>query len=147
MDGDQTALPALRETLNDPAVTNQWGDLARATQWSLIERHARDNPLLREATRAKLELMRADLVGSNPTSLELLLVDRVVTCWLHLHWLELTYSVDDRMSPSLQAHYQRCITTAQKRYLAASKTLAQVRRLVVPVLQVNIASKQVNVAG
>jgi hypothetical protein len=51
------------------------------------------------------------------------------------------------MSPSLQAHYQRCITTAQKRYLAASKTLAQVRRLVVPVLQVNIASKQVNVAG
>ena len=34
-----------------------------------------------------------------------------------------------------------------RRYLSALKTLALVRKLAVPVLQVNIARKQVNVAG
>src|SRR5262249_53345289 len=38
-------------------------------------------------------------------------------------------------------------TAGSKRYLAAIKTLALVRKLVIPVLQVNIARKQVNVAG
>jgi hypothetical protein len=44
------------------------------------------------------------------------------------------------------AHYQRSLSAAQKRYLAAIKALAVVRKHVVPVLQVNIARKQVNVA-
>jgi hypothetical protein len=51
------------------------------------------------------------------------------------------------MSPELGTYYQRSLERAQKRYLAAIKTLAQVRKLAVPVLQVNIARKQVNVAG
>ena len=34
-----------------------------------------------------------------------------------------------------------------RRFLAAVKTLALVRKLAVPVLQVNIAKKQVNVAA
>jgi hypothetical protein len=36
---------------------------------------------------------------------------------------------------------------AHRRYLSAIKTLATVRKLALPVLQVNIAKKQVNVAG
>ena len=38
------------------------------------------------------------------------------------------------------------LTAAQKRYLGAIKGLAEVRRLALPVLQVNIAKKQVNIA-
>ena len=45
------------------------------------------------------------------------------------------------------SYLQRCIDWAHKRYLSAIKTLAVVRKLAVPVLQVNIARKQVNVAG
>ena len=37
--------------------------------------------------------------------------------------------------------------SAEKRYLAAIKMLALVRKLAVPVLQVNLARKQVNVVG
>ncbi len=48
---------------------------------------------------------------------------------------------------SLAALCQRCTVRAHKRYLSAIKTLALVRKLAVPVLQVNIARKQVNVAG
>jgi hypothetical protein len=51
------------------------------------------------------------------------------------------------MSLELGNYYQRSISSAQKRYLAAIKTLALVRKLAIPILQVNIAKKQVNVAG
>ena len=44
-------------------------------------------------------------------------------------------------------HYQRRMNHSHKRYLSALKTLALVRKLAVPVLQVNIAKKQINVAG
>jgi hypothetical protein len=91
--------------------------------------------------------MRSELAGASPTPLERLLVERVVACWLHLHHLEIGYSAQESMSLELGAYYQRCLSSAQKRYLAAIKTLALVRKLAVPVLQVNIARKQVNMAG
>jgi len=37
--------------------------------------------------------------------------------------------------------------SAVRRYLAAIKSLALIRKLAVPVLQVNIAKEQVNLAG
>jgi hypothetical protein len=36
--------------------------------------------------------------------------------------------------------------SAQRRYLAAFRSLAQVRRLLTPMVQVNIAERQVNLA-
>jgi hypothetical protein len=51
------------------------------------------------------------------------------------------------MSLELGSYYQRSISAAHKRYLSAIQTLATVRKLVLPVFQVNIARKQVNVAG
>jgi hypothetical protein len=42
--------------------------------------------------------------------------------------------------------YQRRMNHSHKRYISAFKTRALVRKLAVPVLQVNIAKKQVNVA-
>jgi hypothetical protein len=44
-------------------------------------------------------------------------------------------------------YYQRRMDHSHKRYLSALKTLAQVRKLAVPVLQINIAKKQTNIAG
>jgi hypothetical protein len=93
------------------------------------------------------DLLRDELAGPNPTPLKRLLVERIVACWLHLHHLEAIYSGKESMSLDLGSYYQRSISSAQKRYLAAIKTLAVVRKLAVPVLPVNIARKQVNVAG
>jgi len=44
-------------------------------------------------------------------------------------------------------YQQRRMDRAHKRYLSAIKALALVRKLALPVLQVNIARKQVNVAA
>jgi hypothetical protein len=45
------------------------------------------------------------------------------------------YSQKDSLSLELGTYYQRSIDRAQKRYLTAIKTLAQVRKLAVPILQ------------
>ena len=113
---------------------------------SVSAAHRVDEALAKSLTR-KLDLLRDELAGPNPTPLERLLVERIVACWLHLHHLEATYSGKEGMSLALGSYYQRSITSAQKRYLVAIKTLALVRKLAIPVLQVNIARKQVNVAG
>jgi hypothetical protein len=146
--GDTTTLPALRELLKDPLTVDLFGgDLARQAQLTLLSKFSGKNLLYKESLTRKLELLRAELSGPSPTPLERLLVDRVVTCWLHLHHLEMIYAQKESMTLELGSYYQRCISSAQKRYLAAIKTLALVRKMAVPVLQVNIARKQVNVAG
>ncbi len=42
---------------------------------------------------------------------------------------------------------EHLLNGAQRRYDDAHKTLAQVRRLIVPVVQLNVANQQVNVVG
>ncbi len=42
---------------------------------------------------------------------------------------------------------QRRINHAHRRYLSTLRTLAQVRKLAVPMVQVNVARKQVNLMG
>src|SRR5262245_29967602 len=146
--GDKTALPALRELLKEPAAVDLLGgDLAKQAQLTLVTKFSGQNLLFKESLTRKLDLLRDELAGPNPTPLERLLVERVVACWLHLHHLETIYAGKESMSLELGSYYQRSISSAQKRYLAAIKTLALVRKLAIPVLQVNIARKQVNVAG
>ena len=71
----------------------------------------------------------------------------MLATWLHLHQVELVYASKDSLTLPLGTYYQKVISAAQKRYLAAIKGLAEVRKLAMPVLQVNIAKKQVNVAS
>ena len=146
--GDKTALPALQELLKEPALVDALGgDLAKQAQLTLINRFSGQNLMIRESLTRKLDLLREELAGPNVTPLERLLVERVVACGLHLHVLEMMYVGKESMNLELGSYFQRSISSAQKRYLSAIKTLAMVRKLAVPVLQVNIAKKQVNVAG
>ena len=91
--------------------------------------------------------MRADLAGPNPTPIERLLVERVVACWLQVQDADVRYAQAKDLSLKWYEYCQRRMNHSHKRYLSAVKTLALVRKLAVPVLQVNIAKKQVNVAG
>ncbi len=123
------------------------GDLARKAQQTLIAKFAGKNLLAKEVLTRKVEALHAELAGPAPTPLERLLVQRVVACWLHLHHLEQLYAEKESMALAHATYFQRSLTAAQKRYLAAIKALAVVRKLAVPVLQVNIAKKQVNIAA
>jgi hypothetical protein len=146
--GDKTALPALRELLRDPALVDDWGgDLAKQAQLALIEKFSGKNLVFRESVPRKLDALRRELSGTNPTPLECLLIERILVGWLHLHQLEIVNANREDVSFELGTYYERCITSAQKRYLSAIKSLALIRKLAVPVLQVNIAKEQVNMAA
>jgi hypothetical protein len=85
--GDESAVPALRRLLLAPrGVDVLGGDLAANAGRVLINKHAGQNVLAREALTQKLDRLRAELGAETP--IERLLVDRIVTCWLHLHHLE-----------------------------------------------------------
>ena len=90
--------------------------------------------------------LRTDLDGPAPTPIERSLVDEIVTCSLHLNFIRRQWirALKEGSIANVNA-LERLLNGAQRRSLDAAKTLAQVRRLVVPVMQVNLANQQVNV--
>ncbi len=148
--GDISARDELRDVLNaTPELWAEVGNLGRQAELALVRAAAGDNPVAKEAIVRKLDGLRAELEGSNPSPLESLLADRVAISWLSLAVVEGTYhqALERGLSQADDAFHQQPIERAQRRYLAAIKALAQIRKLGVPTVQVNIADKQVNVAG
>jgi len=146
--GDETALPALRPLLKDPeAVRLLQGDLAVEAQRTLVYALSGKDLVLRECAWKKLRLLREELAGPDPTPVERLLVERVVACWLQVYYFEAMMANNLGASMDWSDFHQRRVDHAHKRYLSALRTLAQVRKLALPVLQVNIARKQVNIAA
>ena len=103
----------------------------------------------REAMRRDLARLRRELAGPEPTPLERLLVDRIVVGWMNAAYAEAAHAQRLREGLSLREaeFHQRRTERAQRQLLRAVQALATVRRLLGPVVQVNIADKQVNVAG
>jgi hypothetical protein len=121
--------------------------IAKTARESLVRMLSGDNLLVQEAHARKCAALTQELAGPQPSPLERLLVERIVLCWLHLYSAEALYA-QRRQNLSLRQaefHEQR-LSKAQARYLAAIRTLAQVRRLGVPAVQVNIGQQQV-IAG
>jgi hypothetical protein len=138
--GDTTALPALRVLLQDPAAVDRLGgDLARQAELALVHAAAGQNLALREALTRKLDLLRAELAGPAPAPLERLLVSRVVACWLQLHHADMVLH-QQNFTLAQAEHHERKRDRAHKRYLSAIKTLALVRKLALPFLQVNVVN-------
>jgi hypothetical protein len=140
--GDEQSLPVLRELLKQPEIMEACGNLAKHAENTLIRKFSGKDLAVGEGLRRKLDSLRTELSGRSPSPLERLLVERIVVCWLHLYHLEAIYAGKDSMSLELAMYYQKSIDRAHRRYLTAIKTLAVVRRLALPAMQVNIAQKQ-----
>ena len=106
-----------------------------------------DNLAFREALNRKLASLREELEGPSPSPTEWLLVDRIVACWLQVQEAEFHGAqADNYDAPKANFHLKRQ-DRAHRRFLSGMKTLATVRKLAVPTLQVNIGDNQVNVAN
>jgi len=148
--GDTTVLPALRTWLDrTPGYCEAMGDLAKVAREALIERASGGkNLLVRETLTRKCAALTRELMGVTPSPIERLLVERIVMCWLQLYYTECIYvqSLESSLTIRQAEFHQQRISKAQARYLAAIRTLAQVRRLGIPAVQVNIGQQQV-IAG
>jgi hypothetical protein len=123
------------------------GNMALQVEMNLIKNAAGDNLAFKEGLGYKMAKLRAELAGAGSPPLERLLADRVAICWLTLHGVEVRFAQSGDLTIKQADYWQRRINSAHKRYLSAIKTLATVRKLALPALQVNIARKQVNVVA
>jgi len=149
--GDKTAIVPLRDLLSTwpDAVVLLGGNVGFEAIRAAVQNYARGDNATRHAVIHYLRNLQTELAGPDkqPTGAERLLIDRVVSTWLHLHQLEVNYAEHEKPTFEVDVHFQKLITAAQGRYLAALRTLADVQRRPVPALQINVASEQVNVAG
>ena len=95
----------------------------------------------------KLARLREELAGPEPTPIERLLAERAAFCWLTVYEYERQYASRGQPPGGQAEYHQRRIDAAHRRFLSSLKTLATVRKLAVPAIQVNIAEKQVNVVN
>jgi hypothetical protein len=139
---------AVRES--SPEVIARASDFRRGAERLLIQTISAGSPLKEEALEVRLSHMRAEVAGTNPTPLEVLLTERVVASWLLVEILEalvslqLTRGVGKRVSPSYLLQLAKLLENVQRRYLSSIQALARVRKLQsnTPGIQVNT---QVNV--
>ena len=155
--GDKGARKKLRQMVRASSgeVIGRASDFGRRAGQTLARAASGGDLLTEEALYAKLDLMRREIAGEDPTPLEVLLTERVVSLWMFTALLEAALAtqyrrnVDDgleRSSPSYILQQSRILDVATRRYLAAIRELARLRKLeaAAPPLQVNT---QVNVLG
>ena len=150
--GDESCLPQVKALLSDPnvgpGICDHGGSPAIWLQYTLSEKCAGSNTLLREAIGRKLDKVRTDLEGPSPTPIERLLAERATLCWFMANWYEESFQRTNCVSIKQAEYLQRRIDRAHRRFLTSVETLARVRKLAVPILQVNLANnQQINTSG
>jgi len=100
-----------------------------------------------ETTQLGLEDLEKQLGYELAPPLERLLIENILNCWLQYHMVENNYTTVMSGSTTLErgAYWDKRLSVVQRRYLRSIETLAKVRKMKLPAIQVNIGEKQVNV--
>ena len=113
--GDEEAYRRLRPLLDNGQTVEDYGNVAvRSLEIAAHDFSGKDLFTL-DALLRKLESLRRELGGPDPTPLERLLVDRVVTMWFHLHKLEADHVASCGSRAEGAAEYQRAIKGSEGR--------------------------------
>lgn len=149
--GDPTCEKLLDGLLGLPdrgaKIIGLFGNLPSNAEQVVIDGLAGENILVREAIRRKMESLRAELAGPEPTPIERLLAERAAYCWLVVWQYEHRLAREDGLTIRQADFHHRRIDAAHRRYLSSLRTLAQVRKLDLPAVQINLGGNQVNVSG
>jgi hypothetical protein len=135
-----------------PQIANDYGDLPTMYRRAALDRFV-SQPVMEESVKFKMKTMRAELAGSNPSPLELLLVDAVIACHQDYWGFAIVFEQKTGKTFTLSEleKWERILASKEARYLRAIAELARVRRLLnLPAPQVNInmpGGQQVNVSG
>ncbi len=146
-DPDPADRKALSEFLREhPHLWRYVGDLMEQAMLRLID-NLDASAVARIGLRTAVEQLPTDLAQPGDGPLEQLLIQQVTMCWLRLAYVEYQYSAVSTQ-PNATArqltYWDKRLSAAQRRYLRAIETLARVRKLTLPALQINIGEQQVN---
>lgn len=149
---------AFSQMLKDvPRAWVLYGDLHRSAvngAISEITGKAKDQFVLGESLKVGMKQLATEQGYDTASPLEKLLIDHFILTWLRLYWIENLFNQAQKfraISNEQIEHWEKRLSTSQRRFLRAAEALARVRRLASrtpEILQVNIAQQQVNqVAG
>ena len=142
--GERGARQELREKLHESSadIVVRASDVGCKAQRLLIETASGGDPLTEDALSGRLDMMRAEIAGENPTPLEVLLTERVLTervvaCWLLVElfeWLMATQlwkgnPPENRVTLAALKYYLRLQESANRFFFASVRGLARVRKL------------------
>jgi hypothetical protein len=152
-EGDERAVAALLQACRE--VPRLWDCLALLPShaeraWAdLFAGTGADAAFARRVVEQDIARKRREVAGEHPTPLEALLAERVALCWAAAQQADGQYAhkLAGGMSFREVEHYARRSEQANRQLLKAVQTLATVRRLLTPTVQLNIARQQVNLAG
>jgi hypothetical protein len=154
--GDKEARLKLRTVLREssPEIVAKCSDFARRGQRILAETMAVGEPLMEEAISRRLDLLRAEVGGEDPTPLEVLLTERIVSAWLVVEVLEALLNAQlkrgegaPRTPPSYLKFIIGWLESYHRRYLCAIRELARVRKLQSGTPDVQTNNVQINLGA
>jgi hypothetical protein len=147
--GDEDAKARVSTLIHERNWVNWIGDIGRQATAQLILKIAAGDPVWEAGITEKVNIIRDELLGKNPTVLEGLLVRRVVNGWLTTHTLELELTVRPPTDARDRAYLDAALTRAQKRMAEAVRELARVRQLQAPriLAQLNVAAQSMGNGG
>jgi hypothetical protein len=143
--GDSAALAIVEASFDAHPVS--WDVVVRLSgaEERLIASIAGADALKAAGLRRRADTLRHELTGASASSLERLVIERIVMTWLGVVEAErLALHVGER-SIKQADFYDRRLERAQRRHLASIKALAVIRRLALPVVQLNVTQQQVNI--
>lgn len=144
---------ALRKYLAEhPGAWTGGGDLVYQNTMQLLDK-VMATPLAKESILAGIEETKKALGYEQSPTIEKLLIEHVLLAKLHYDVITNGYTArayGGEQTITQGEFWERRLTAAQMRYLRAVETLARVRKMALPAVQVNIATEggqQVNIAG
>ncbi|MGE0755717.1 MAG: hypothetical protein AB7O38_01790 [Pirellulaceae bacterium] len=139
--GDRSALVDARAIMDEFPGAEDYlgGDLAKAAVDRLLAAMVPKQLARQEAIRRRLATMAAELLGSRPTPLERVCVERICIAWLHSCHLDFLYAQSDERSKV--EYLARMQGRANQRLALAIKSLGTVRKLLSPIqVDLNVAA-------
>jgi hypothetical protein len=135
--GDEETRHELKSALRQSSreVIIRASGIGRKAQHLLIGTAAAGDPLTEYALSGRLDMLRSELAGENPTALEVLLAERVAACWMLVELFEVLMAAQlsrdnkHHVPLSYLKHMIKWQESANRRYLASIRELAGVRKL------------------
>jgi hypothetical protein len=128
--GNPEVLPQIRGILDRyPEIWQHYGDLAKHNEYNWIGLLAANDASVRESLERTTEELRTELSAAGSSSLERLLIDRIVVSQLMTNFFDSALALVVDGSESKVRYLQQQLDRAQRRYLGAIKSLAEVRKL------------------
>lgn len=129
-DGIPSAVDALRKLLDQhPELWHSVGDLGAFAERAWIDLVAGGNKLVEQASTRRLNELKAQLAGSNPTTLETLVSDLVALNWLVVQEANMAAANPPGKNLPLATYRLRRAESAQRRFASATRSLATLRAL------------------